>query len=106
MESLPERPSLEYLRKLAKDRLRELRSKDRTAKLSDAQLAVARDHGFKSWRAMKKEVERRREPSVEAFFTACSSGDVDALRALLDSNPKLAHARHPSGMAPLHAAVA
>ena len=44
---LPERASLEYLRKLAKDRLRELRSADPRVKLATALLAVARDYGFK-----------------------------------------------------------
>jgi hypothetical protein len=43
---LPERASLEYLRKLAKDRLQELRRADPQAKLAAALLAVARDHGF------------------------------------------------------------
>ena len=51
--SLPERPSLEYLKKLAKDRLPALRRADPTARLADAQLAVAREHGFPSWRALR-----------------------------------------------------
>ena len=49
--SLPERPSLEDLKKLAKDRLPALRRADPTARLADAQLAVAREHGFPSRRA-------------------------------------------------------
>lgn len=57
---LPERASLEYLKKLAKDRLRELRRSDPEAKLATALLSVARDYGFPSWRALKDEVERRR----------------------------------------------
>ena len=57
---LPQRPSLEYLKKLAKDRLQALRRTDPRAKLADAQLAIARDHGFPSWRALKAEVEERR----------------------------------------------
>jgi hypothetical protein len=85
--NLPERASLEYLKKLAKDRLRELRSADPAAKLADAQFAVARDHGFSSWRALKAEIDRRRAPLVNAFFGACASGDIDALRTLLQSDP-------------------
>jgi hypothetical protein len=50
---LPERASLEYLKKLAKDRLRELRRTDPAAKLAAALLAVAREHGFASWRATR-----------------------------------------------------
>ena len=103
---LPERASLEFLKKLAKDRLRRLRGKKPAAKLSEAQLAVAREHGFESWRALKAELDRRRTPPGEAVFRACLSGDVAALRALLESDPALANARHPNGMAPLHAAVA
>ena len=56
---LPERASLEYLKKLAKDRLHELRQTDPHAKLAAALLAVARDHGFSSWRALKAEIEQR-----------------------------------------------
>jgi len=44
--SLPDRPNLEYLKKLAKDRLSALRRANPAAKLADAQLAVAREHGF------------------------------------------------------------
>ena len=43
---LPERPSLEYLKKLAKNRFQELRRKDPEAKLTTAQLDVAREYGF------------------------------------------------------------
>jgi ankyrin repeat protein len=102
---LPERASLEYLRKLAKERLRELRVTDPAAKLSAAQLAVAREHGFASWRGLKAEVDRRRASPVGAVFAACSSSDAAALRALLDADPALARARHRSGATPLHAAV-
>ncbi len=103
---LPERPSIDYLKKLAKERLRELRREDPAAKLSAAQLAVARDHGFTSWRALKAEVDRRRRPSAEAVFAACLAGDAAALRALLEADPELVHVSHPLGMTPLHAAVA
>ncbi len=56
---LPERPSLAYLRKLAKDRLAQLRQSDPDAKLASALLQVARDHGFPSWRALKADLEQR-----------------------------------------------
>ena len=46
---LPERASLEYLKKLAKERLQELRRGDPRAKLAAALLDVAREHGFSSW---------------------------------------------------------
>jgi hypothetical protein len=44
---LPVRPNLEYLRKLAKDRLQERRrGGEASARLADAQLEVAREHGL------------------------------------------------------------
>jgi ankyrin repeat protein/glyoxalase/bleomycin resistance protein/dioxygenase superfamily protein len=86
---LPERASLEYLKKLAKDRLRELRLTDRQAKLAAAQLSIAREHGFSSWRALKDEVERRQSGNTVLFFEACARGDVAALRDLLANEPGL-----------------
>ena len=102
---LPDRPSLEYLKKLAKDRLRDLRRSDPGARLATAQLAVARDHGFPSWRALKTEVERRRAPTLEAFFAACAAGEVHALRRLLDEDPALVRERNDHGATGLHLAV-
>lgn len=55
---LPPRASLEWLRKTAKDRLKTLRVSQPAARLADAQLAVAREHGFPSWRALKAQVDR------------------------------------------------
>jgi hypothetical protein len=69
---LPERASLEYLRKLAKDRLHELRRLDPDTKLAAALLSVARDHGFSSWRALKSELERRHAERAALFFDACA----------------------------------
>lgn len=102
---LPERASLDYLKKLAKERLRELRLTDPAAKLAAAQLIVAREHGFPSWRALKAEVERRRAPRLDEFFSAIERGDFAAMRALVEADPSLARERHPSGSTPLHAVV-
>lgn len=55
---IPARPSLEWLRKLAKDRLAELRIAWPEAKLAEAQLQVAREFDFPSWRAMKARIDR------------------------------------------------
>jgi catechol 2,3-dioxygenase-like lactoylglutathione lyase family enzyme len=102
---LPARPSLEYLRKLAKDRLRAMRGIDPRAKLSDAQFAIARDHGFPSWRALKAEVERSGTSSRDAFLAACAAGDRAGMQALLDRQPDLANARTDDGATPLHLAL-
>ena len=84
---LPERPSLEYLKKLAKDRLRDLRGADPAATMAEALLAVARDHGFSSWRALKTEIDRLRQSDVDGFFEACAGGDLAALRRFLAADP-------------------
>ena len=102
---LPERASLDYLKKLAKERLRALRKTDPAARLAAAQLAVAREHGFPNWQALKAEVDRRRSPTLDAFFAACASGDVARLRDLLDRDPTLARERTRDGTTGLHVAV-
>src|SRR4051794_23008327 len=51
--SLPESPSLDWLRKQAKRRLGELRKANPAARLADAQFDLARQYGFASWRALK-----------------------------------------------------
>jgi ankyrin repeat protein len=94
--NLPARPSLEFLKKLAKDRLRLLRQRDPAAKLADSLLAVARDHGFASWRALKAEVERRQSQPVADAFAACARGEADRLRELLAANPALERAEAPA----------
>jgi ankyrin repeat protein len=55
---LPAGPSLEQLRKQAKDRVRERRVGSEPLRLSDAQLALAREYGFPSWPRLKAYVER------------------------------------------------
>ena len=97
---LPERASLEYLKKLAKDRLRELRRADPSAKLATALLGVARDYGFVSWRALKAEVEQRRTNNVDVFFEACAKGDIEMLRGLLSNDPNLVRVSDPKGHYP------
>jgi ankyrin repeat protein len=103
---LPERASLEYLKKRAKERLLELRRRDPRATLAAAQLAIARDYGFPSWRALKAEIDRRRAPMLASFFSACQAGDLATLRDLLAREPRLVRERDSSGSTGLHRAVA
>jgi hypothetical protein len=91
--TLPSRPSLEYLRKLAKDRLPDLRRSNPHAQLADALLAVAHDHGFSSWRALKAEIERRHGDLAFRWFEAVTRGDTDTVGALLREDSSLLHAR-------------
>lgn len=106
---LPDRPSLEFLRKLAKDRLAEMRRADPSARLAQAQLAVAREQGFTSWRALRAELDRRlaaAEPdAVVQLFAAIRRGDGTAVNRLLADHPTLANARDEEGSTPLSAAV-
>ena len=92
---LPERASLEYLKKEAKDRLRALRKTDSMAKLATAQRAVARKYGFPSWRALKAEVEQAGAKLSAQYFEACTKGDIGALRTLLARDPALARSSPP-----------
>jgi len=88
---LPDNPSLEWLRKQAKRRLVELRLKQPSAKLADAQLDLARRHGFPSWRALKTHIDLL---SVDGkLFDAARRGDVALLTGLLDEHPARLQAR-------------
>ncbi len=102
---LPERASYEYLKKLAKERLEWLRARNSGTKLADAQLAIAREYGFSSWRALKAEMDRRRAPNVAEFMQACAAGQVETLRELLQKDPGLARTRLAGGTTGLHMAV-
>jgi catechol 2,3-dioxygenase-like lactoylglutathione lyase family enzyme len=62
---LPQRPSLEHLKKLAKNRLQELRQADPDARLAASLLQVAREHGYPSWRTLKAEIDGRRARKIE-----------------------------------------
>jgi ankyrin repeat protein len=75
--ALPAQPNLEHLKNEAKQRLKALRAQDRHAQLADAQLAVARDHGFASWRALKAHVD---EVTRRRVFAAARAGDVETVR--------------------------
>jgi ankyrin repeat protein len=81
-QALPANPNLDWLRRAAKTRLAHLRAGDPEARLHQAQLAVARDYGFPSWRALKAHVDRVvPAPNVkERVFAAARAGDVEAVR--------------------------
>jgi ankyrin repeat protein len=90
--SLPDTPNLEWLRKQAKQRLREIRQTDPNAKLADAQLDLARRYGFPGWRALKARVDSLTLDGQ--LFAAARNGDVKKLRALLDAHPDRLYARN------------
>jgi ankyrin repeat protein len=101
--SLPDDPSLEWLRKQAKRRLEELRRTEPAARLADAQLALAREHGFSSWRALKAHVDAQ---SVDGRLVAAArNGDLPGLEELLAQHPdRLALRTKPYGWTLLHVA--
>jgi len=75
--TLPAQPSLEHLKNEAKQRLKALRAQAPRARLTEAQLAVARDYGFASWRALKAHVD---EISRKRVFAAARAGDIVTVR--------------------------
>lgn len=104
--ALPSRPSLDWLRKTARQQLKELRVSRPDVKLSAVQLTLARDYGFSSWRSLKAHVEHvasvaadeRAAPTdsdVAAFLRAIGAGDVDAVRSSLQTTPQLVNAIGP-----------
>jgi ankyrin repeat protein len=109
MPTLPDRPSLEFLKKRARERLQVLRNADPRAKLATALHAVAEDYGFTSWRALKAEVDRRQSALTATFLDACTRGNVDELRRLLAGDRELACSTKPpapfGGWTALHEAV-
>src|SRR5260370_18627908 len=113
---LPARPSLEQYKKQAKEFVKLGKSGDAeivqrvkkyhphpgspSAKfaLADAQLVIAREHGFESWPKFVKHIEAltRENSPVSQFELAADAvvtGDAAALESLLRENPKLGRER-------------
>jgi hypothetical protein len=81
----------------------QLRAAEPRAKLADAQLAVAREYGFPSWRKLKAHIEqnaaRVNRPTadriVAAFLQRVGTGRNDDVRAMLAAAPQLVNAVGP-----------
>jgi ankyrin repeat protein len=84
---LPARPSLEHLKNEAKQRLKVLRRRSPQAKLAAAQLALARDYGFASWRQLKVHVDKVSPAGSDrkTVFDAARAGDVATVRRALEA---------------------
>lgn len=131
VKPLPENPSLVHLKYQAKDLLKEHAAGDARAaqrirefhpnfskqsdaeifaaqlSLSDAQLTIAREHGFPSWTRLKRHIEKptladrldlsHHERIEDATFRRAvrllDAGDVAGLRAYLVEHPELSHQR-------------
>ena len=101
---LPDAPNLDWLRKQAKRRLEELRQRDPSTRLADAQFDLAKQYGFASWRALKAHIDSL---TVDGqLLDAARNGDVRKLTALLDDYPEKLHLRgKPYEFTLLHAAA-
>ena len=127
LRRLPDRPSLEQLRKQAKEHLDTLRATDPSANLAAAQHALAREYGYDSWpklvhhvealqphRQMLRPAELKSDEKLEwssgrgsdvwALFQACSAGDLQTVQALIAKDRTLARA-HYDYRKPLYFAV-
>src|SRR5262245_33325841 len=85
--ALPARPSFEHLRNEAKQRLKALRSGNPQAKLTAAQLEIAREYGFASWRKLKAHVDALAAAPAgrERVFAAARAGDVETVRRAFEA---------------------
>jgi len=85
-KALPPNPHIDWLKKAAKETLATLRTHDASAKLHQAQLAVANDYGFPSWRALKARVEAL---SLDGqIIAAAMEGRARDLDKLLAQHPR------------------
>ncbi len=104
MATLPPRPSLDHLRRQARDLLRAARAGDAAAAgrlravsgrptLAAAQLAVAREYGFASWARLTTEVQARTTDlarQAEAFCEASIRDGTGRAARMLAATPEIA----------------
>ena len=104
MADLPAKPSLDHLRRQARDLLRAAQAGDTTAAgriravadaltLASAQLAVAREYGFASWTRLRDEVTARTASlarQAEAFCEASIRDGTGRAARMLAATPELA----------------
>jgi uncharacterized glyoxalase superfamily protein PhnB len=85
-KALPPQPHIDWLKKAAKQQLAALRRHDASAKLHQAQLAVANEYGFPSWRALKARVDIL---SLDGqIIAAAKEGRAHDLDRLLTEHPR------------------
>src|SRR5579863_7702396 len=80
---LPVSPDPNHLRKQAKARLAEMRLRTPTARLTEAQLVLAREYGFPAWAALQAEVARRAPAGLVPFRRMPEGERDDALQVFL-----------------------
>ena len=104
---LPARPSLDHLKKQAKDLVRG----GAATRLADAQRLVAREYGFPSWTKLKRHVLSLAADPADALAAALNGNDAQAVRRVLKAHPELGGRLNEPlpgadfGALPLHQAV-
>lgn len=93
--ALPDKPSLDQLRKQAK----ELRKSENLPTLSAAQLATAQAYGFESWPKLKTHVQQL------TLRNLIQDGAPGPVREFLKGAPRLAKLPFSEGETPLHIAA-
>lgn len=78
--TLPEHPNLDHLRAQAKDLHARAAAAKGDAKLSDAQLVLAREYGFPSWPRLRREVLFRR------LLRLIENGEAASVRKAVDAD--------------------
>ena len=130
--SLPPRPSLEHLKKQAKDLLKAHKSGDSEvclrirrslsrlsnasdseilrAKISlvEAQHVIAREYGFVDWATLKSHVQANMLSRIQRFHRAVRNGELAQVNELLQEDPSLVNSTtdDPHWPTPLHVAAA
>lgn len=82
---LPEKPSLEYFKKQAKELLRTRVQ----GKLADAQHTLANEYGFATWAKLKSHVQALAFSPAEALEAAVCDSDAERVREVLDQYAEL-----------------
>ena len=99
---LPARLNLDQYKKQAKDLLKRWKSDDpkTTRKLADAQFAIAREHGFETWKVFTDRIAALtgREPKAALFKAAADAliaGDASGLERLLRNHEQMFRNERP-----------
>ncbi len=99
---LPARPNLEQYKKQAKDLLKTWKKTDPgpARRLADAQHAIAREHGFDTWKKFTQEIARLAGAEVKHAIwksaeDAFVAGDAKTLARLLRAHEKLFRTERP-----------
>jgi ankyrin repeat protein len=99
---LPARPNLDQYKKQAKDLLKGWKAADPKAKrkLADAQFAIAREHGFDTWRAFTDRIAQLTGAAEKAAIwktaeDALVAGDAATLERLMRAHEKMFRSERP-----------